>query len=1003
MLVQLSLFLMMASTLLPTSTGVDRSKFKNCEQSSFCQRNRKHQPFEQQWVLDLSTIQQNDMNVVGQLFDQKNPAVRLAMTLSMTQKGALRMKIDQLNPTRQRYEAKDALNPTLSFKKLTIDEQNKEKCTFIFGQDDDAKVGQQSDSKLDVRYKLVLKASPFLAEVFDAAGNTVVAVNSRGLMRFEDYRELGTELPIKPALFGAPKEAQAYDEAGRPINDQSNANSDKSSAEQPQAEAQTSPAAELQTYAETFSTFTDLRPYGPMSVGMDIQFPNSDHVYGIPEHADSFSLKDTSPNIGDPYRLYNVDIFEYETYSPMALYGSIPFIMAQSKRVGTFGVFWLNPSETWIDIESNHSQSRSAGVVDMISSFVSSDKKMTGRSTHWFSETGLIDIWFMPGPAPATVVGYNAEIFGTIPMPPVYSTGFHQCRWNYYSGEEVMQVDRGYDEAEVPLDAIWLDIEYTADRAKKYFTWDPITFPNHVQLANNLSSKGRRLIAIIDPHIKKEVGYDIYDEGTAMDLWIKDATGENSYEGWCWPGASMWPDYLSPKVRDWWATKFDPAYFPGDKNCLVDIWNDMNEMSVFSGPEVTAPRDLRHVDGWEHRDVHNMYGLLMTKATYEGMAKYRSHLDRPFILTRSFFAGSQRYCAAWTGDNQAKWEYLKISVPMLLTLSVSGMPNVGADVGGFFNNPESDELLIRWHQAGAFQPFFRAHAHHDARHREAYLFQGQTLELLRRAIRLRYSYSPYWYTLFYESHVSGMPMMRPHWFHEPHDETTYDLEDQYLLGQSLLVKPVLDKGVTSIDVYLPGSSGQTAWFDLNNFAMYPGGKLVNVPVNIATVPLFQRAGTIIPRQYRVRRSLELLMKEPITLDIVLGDNGGKSYAQGSVYVDNYKKLEPDTNSASLREILYYDEYLYIKPSTNANLSHGVIERVVIYNWPSNKQINSIIVAPEADNYANTQGLNFKLNSARQDGTAILEIRKPQVSADWKVWMLKIELAAQSSTSNWELK
>lgn len=995
-LMLMPLFLIMASTLLPTSTGVDKSKFKNCEQSSFCQRNRNHQPFDQQWTLDLSTLEHNDMDVVGYLSDQKNPNVRLLMTLSLTQKGAVRMKIDQMNPTRPRFEAKEALNPALSFKKLTIAEQSNDRVTFMFGSGNGrGGVNQQGDSKSNLYYRLLLLASPFRAEVFDPAGNSVVVVNSRGLMRFEDHKELGADLQNQQTLYGAPKQAQAYDEAGRPINEQSSSDQDQSQANQPHAEAQVAEpsSSEVKSYAETFSTFTDLRPYGPMSVGVDIHFPNSDHVYGIPEHADSFSLKDTRPNIGDPYRLYNVDIFEYELYSPMSLYGAIPFMMSQSKKVGTFGIFWLNPSETWIDIESNHSQSRSAGVVDMISSFVSSDKKMTGRFTHWFSETGLIDIWFMPGPDPATVVGYNAEIFGTIPMPPVYSTGFHQCRWNYYTREEVMSVDKGYDEAEVPLDAIWLDIEYTADRAKKYFTWDPVTFNNHVQLANNLSSKGRRLIAIIDPHIKKEVGYDIYDEGTAMDYWIKDASGQNSFEGWCWPGASLWPDYLSPKVREWWATKFDPAYFPGDKDCLVDIWNDMNEMSVFSGPEVTGPRDMRHIDGWEHRDLHNMYGLLMTKATYEGLAKYRSHLDRPFILTRSFFAGSQRYCAAWTGDNQARWDHLKITVPMMLTLSISGMPFVGADVGGFFNNPESDELLIRWHQAGAFQPFFRAHAHHDARHREAYLFQGQTLELLRRAIRLRYSYSPYWYTLFFESHVSGMPMMRPHWFHEAYDENTYDLEDQYLLGQNLLVKPVLDKGVTTVDVYLPGSSDSTAWFDLNNLNMHLGGKLVNIPVNIATVPLFQRAGSIIPRQYRIRRSLELLIKEPITLDIVLGENNGKAYAHGNVFVDNYKKLEPDTDSASLKDILYYDEYLYIKPSTNANLSHGVIERVVIYNWPTNKRINTIIVAPDADNYANTQTLNFKLNPTRQDGTAILEIRKPQVSNDWKVWMLKIELAS----------
>lgn len=986
----LSLFLIMTSTLLPSASGVDKSKFKSCEQSSFCQRNRKHQPHEQKWALDLSTIRQDGLDVVGLLADQNDENIKLVLKLSLTQKGAIRMKIDQMNPSRNRFEARESLNPTLTFKQLKVIEKTDERCSFSFGYSSDPKKDQRDNPKAE-EYKLILNAVPFQAEVLNAEGKTVVLINSRGLMRFEDHKDIQTAAPSEQPLYGAPVKAQAYDEAGKPINEEYPDDIERASpSDQSETQQLESSNSEIRSYSETFSTFVDQRPYGPMSVGIDIHFPTSDHVYGIPEHADSFSLKDTGPNIGDPYRLYNVDIFEYELHSPMALYGSIPFMMSQSKTTGTFGVFWLNPSETWIDIESNHSQTRNAGVVDMISSFVSSDKKMTGRFTHWFSETGLIDIWLMPGPEPATVVTFNAEVFGTIPMPPVYSTGFHQCRWNYYTGDEVMQVDRGYDEAEVPLDAIWLDIEYTVGRSKKYFTWDPVTFANHNQLANNLSSKGRRLIAIIDPHIKKEEGYDIYDEGNAMDLWVKDATGRNSYEGWCWPGASMWPDYLSPKVREWWATKFDPAYFPGDRNTLVDIWNDMNEPSVFSGPEVTAPRDLRHVDGWEHRDIHNMYGFLMTKATFEGLSKYRSHLDRPFILTRSFFAGSQRYCAAWTGDNQARWDHLKITVPMLLTLSISGMPFVGADVGGFFNNPESDELLIRWHQAGAFQPFFRAHAHHDARHREAYLFQGQTLELLRNAISLRYTYSPYWYSLFFESHITGMPMMRPHWFHESYDERTYDLEDQYLLGYALLVKPILDKGVSSIDVYLPGVSGQTAWFDLNNRAMYQGGQSISLPVGLSTVPLFQRAGTIIPRQYRIRRSVELLMRDPITLDIVLGDNQGKSYAHGSLYVDEFKKLEADTDSASLKDILYYDDFLYVKPSTNADIVHGTIERIIIYNWPANKRIKSIIVAPEDNNYTNSQTLNFKLESPRQDGTSLLEIRKPQLSNQWKIWMLKIE-------------
>lgn len=957
--------------------GVDKSKFKNCEQSSFCQRHRNHQPFEQDWSLDLNSLHLNGLNGVATLVDLKNPQAKLELVLSMTENGAVRMKIDQLNPTRRRFEPRDALSPDLRFSQVKLDEQSETECVIFF----------PPEAKKN-RYKLTLTSYPFKAEVTDMSGKVVVMVNSRGLMRYEIHQELSQATTSETNMFGAPKQAQAYDEAGRPVG--SEIKTEETSTEQPNTEA---PSKE-QTYAEIFSSFTDLRPYGPMSVGVDIHFPNSDHVYGIPEHTDGLPLKDTSPNLGDPYRLYNVDIFEYEMDSRMSLYGAIPFMISHSKTVGSFGVFWFNAAETWIDVESNNSQSSSAGVVaGMLSSFVSSDKKMTGRFTHWFSETGLIDIWFMPGPEPSSVVWFNAEIFGTMPLPPVYSTGFHQCRWNYYSAEEVLGVDEGYDLADIPLDAIWLDIEYTAGRSKKYFTWDPITFPNPVELANNLTSKGRRLIAIIDPHIKKEEGYDIYDQATAMDLWIKDPSGLNSFEGWCWPGASYWPDYLSPKVREWWGSKFAPEYFPGGENSIVDIWNDMNEPSIFNGPEVTAPRDLRHVGGWEHRDLHNMYGLLVTMATYQGLAKFRHQkgLDRPYILTRSFFAGSQRYAAAWTGDNMADWKHLKVTVPMLLSISISGLPFIGADVGGFFNNPESEELLIRWHQAGAFQPFFRAHAHHDSKRREAYLFEGQTRQLLRNAIQLRYSYAPYWYTLFFEAHTSGRPMMRPLWFHEPNDEATYNIDDQYLLGYSLLVKPVVDKGVTSINVYLPGESGKTAWYDLNSYSMHQAGKTINVPVDIATVPVFQRVGTIVPRSYRMRRSMDLLMRDPFTLDIVLGQLQGKTGAHGTLFVDDFRTLMPDATIARLVTFSYHDELLQVKASSNASLNHGTIERILIYNWPVKNQIQSIFSAPENESYDFNRPLVYQMSSPRHDGTSVLWIKKPQQSETWGSWTLKIKL------------
>lgn len=957
--------------MVPQLQGVDKSKFKTCEQSSFCQRNRNHKAHEQLWKLDLSTIKEVDNTIFATITDDSSN-INLVLVMSLTAKGALRLKIDQLGATRARFEALAALNPSLQFQKLQMPTITSDTASYVFG-------SISADSP-HTHYTLKLTSKPFKAEVYNYDGILIVALNSKGLMRFETHKLLESQTSNQD-LFGQPKLAQAFDEAGRPLEEVSTPPPNQEETLDPKEEST------AVSYSESFSSFVDSRPHGPMSVGLDVHFPHSDHLYGIPEHADSFLLKDTRPNIRDPYRLYNVDIFEYELNSPMSLYGAIPFMIAQSKDVGSFGILWLNAAETWIDIESNESQQKNAGVVGMLSNLVKSDSKMTGKLAHWFSETGLIDVWLIPGPDPITVMKYNAEILGTMPMPPVYSTGFHQCRWNYFSTKEVMQVERKYDEVEVPLDALWLDIEYTEGRSKKYFTWDPVAFADHIQMAKNLTANGRRLIAIIDPHIKKEDGYSCYEEGKQYDYWIKDVSN-HPYEAWCWPGASYWPDYLSPAVQQWWATKFSPEHFPGDSTTSVDIWNDMNEPSVFSGPEVTAPRDLLHVDGWEHRDIHNMYGFFMTKATYDGLVKYRSNLNRPFILTRSFFAGSQRYAAAWTGDNQARWDHLKISVPMLLSLSVAGMPFVGADVGGFFNNPESDELVIRWHQAGALQPFFRNHAHHDAKHREIYKFSGQTLDLLRNALQLRYSYAPYIYTLFHEAHSSGVPLMRPCWLHESLDEKTFDLEEQYYLGYALLVRPVMDKGVKSVPVYLPGH--QVNWYDMNNHIMLNSGSTIDYLVDISTVPLFQRAGTIVPRKYRMRKSLELAAFDPITLDIVLSKNDGKLFARGQVFIDDTKSLNDDENNSTIREIVFYDEVIFVKSSTQARLLHSAVERIVIYNWPSDKKIKSIVAATEKADYKDARRLDFQLDVAKQDGSMRIDIKKPQQSVEWTTWMIKFE-------------
>lgn len=272
----------------------------------------------------------------------------------------------------------------------------------------------------------------------------------------------------------------------------------------------------------------------------------------------------------------------------------------------------------------------------------------------------------------------------------------------------------------------------------------------------------------------------------------------------------------------------------------------------------------------------------MTKATFTGLTTHRQNL-RPFILTRAFFVGSQRYCAAWTGDNMSKWEHLKASVAMLLSMSVVGVSFSGADVPGFFYNPDSTELVVRWYQAGAFQPFFRGHAHLDTKRREPWLFDEQTKLQIRDAIRTRYSYLPYTYTLFRENSINGMPPMRPLWFHFPKDSRTFSLDESYLLGEALLVHPVLDKGVTSLEVYFPGDS-HTQWVDLETNTIYVGGQSQAIPVTLSKIPFFQRSNTIVPRRERIRRSAALTLEDPISLDVVLGSDAKE--AHGELYLDD---------------------------------------------------------------------------------------------------------------------
>jgi alpha 1,3-glucosidase len=401
-----------------------------------------------------------------------------------------------------------------------------------------------------------------------------------------------------------------------------------------------------------------------------------------------------------------------------------------------------------------------------------------------------------------------------------------------------------------------------------------------------IAAKGRRLVNIVDPHIKRDNNYHVHQEATSASHYVKNKKG-NDYEGWCWPGSSAYLDFFQQRVRDFWSDLFSLARYK-DSTPSLFIWNDMNEPSVFNGPEVTMPKDnLHQLDGraqrTEHRDVHNQYGMYVHMATAQGLTARGENKQRPFVLTRAFFAGSQRTAAVWTGDNTATWGHLKMAQPMLLSLAVGQIPFSGADVGGFFGDPDA-QLLTRWYQAGAYQPFFRGHAHIDTKRREPWLFGEPYTSIIRAALRTRYANLPYLYTQFFLNSQTGMPIMRPLWVEFPEDQGAHGVEDSFMLGPALLVQPVVEPDQVTAVVRLPGRN--TIWYDLQSDARLEGQSTTNVLTPLQHIPVFQRGGTIVARRERARRSSTLMAHDPYTLVVALDGNGE---ATGQLFID-------DTNS-----------------------------------------------------------------------------------------------------------
>ncbi|XP_077117305.1 neutral alpha-glucosidase C [Ranitomeya variabilis] len=796
----------------------NKSKFKTCEQTGFYRRQKLFHPDPSPYCAELNTLN-SENGIVSLSLIHRETQVKLQLQIMAVQGNIFRIKINDESSLKPRFEVPDVLVKEPSVKQLKV--SNLETNILVL---------EHPNSTC----KIHLTAKPF-SLLLVQEDKELISINSQGMLYFENAVSPSKESRLTVTN---PMEEMAL------------------------------PEKRIGLWEGNSEDYLDLKC--PSSVGLDFTLHGFENVYGLPEHADSHELQDTGEN--EAYRLYNLDVFGYPIYDKMGTYGSVPLILAHN-LLHTCGILWLNASETLVEI---HSKAALQPPMHLATPDLQKQKAVPKKYIRWMSESGVVDFFLLNGPAPCDVFKQYAQLTGTQMFPPLFSLGYHQCRWNYEDEADVEAVDSGFDDNNIPYDVIWLDIEHTD--GKRYFTWDPETFPNPVQMQERLQEKRRKLVVISDPHIKVDPKYPIYTEAKEKGYFVKNVTGQD-FEGNCWPGVSSYLDFTNPAVREWYSSQFSFDKYK-DSTDVLFIWNDMNEPSVFQSPEGTMPKDAVHHLGWDHRDLHNLYGFYQQMATSEGLIQRSGGKERSFVLTRSFFAGSQRFGAVWTGDNKAEWEYLKISVPMLLSLSVAGISFCGADVGGFIGDPDT-ELLVRWYQAGSFQPFFRAHAMLGTRRREPWLFGEDNTAIIQKAIRERYALLPFWYLLFYRAHISAEPVIRPLWVEFPKYQDAFGVDKQYMLGNALLVAPVLDPGVISIDVIFPGH--EECWYDFRNFSCVGSSHKQTVNVTLEEIPVYQRGGSIIPLQTTIGKSSGWMENSPYELRVALNHKGT---AVGEIYIDD---------------------------------------------------------------------------------------------------------------------
>lgn len=589
--------------------------------------------------------------------------------------------------------------------------------------------------------------------------------------------------------------------------------------------------------------------FGGNIVKMSKASREGESFYGLGDKATQLNLK------GKRLENFATDQYAFQKEQE-PLYKVVPFYIGlQNKKA--YGIFFDNTFRTFFD-------------------FCHERRNVTS----FWAEGGEMNYYFIHGPLMQDVVTTYTDLTGKPELPPLWTLGYHQCKWSYYPEKNLKDVAAKFRELKIPCDAIYLDIDYM--EGFRCFTWNKEYFPDPKRMVAELAKDGFKTIVIIDPGIKIDKEYSVYKEALEKDYFCKRADGPYM-KGKVWPGECNFPDYTNPEVREWWAGLFKELV---SEIGVKGVWNDMNEPAVMEVPNKTFPMDVRHnYDGnpCSHRKAHNIYGTQMARATYHGVKRF-SYPKRPFVITRSAYSGAQRYSSSWTGDNVASWEHLWIANVQVQRMSISGMGFTGSDIGGFAEQP-SGELYARWIQLGVFHPFCRTHSSGDHGDQEPWAFDEEVIDITRKFVSLRYQLLPYLYTMFWQYIEEGIPMLKPLVYYDQEDIQTHYRNDEFIFGNQILVCPILEPNSIGRRMYVP--HGQ--WYNYWTGKVIKGGKEMWVDSKFDEIPLFIKAGAIIPK-YPVQQYVGELEFDELTLDLYYKEGKEKSV----VYEDaqdgyDYKK------------------------------------------------------------------------------------------------------------------